>query len=165
MEQSNDVRAKLLDTLKKLDTVMVATRAKNGTLRARPMAIAEVDAQGDVWFATSRETEKTDEAERDPRGLITAQDGMLYLSVSGTLDVVDDRAKVQRLWKEPWRVYFPNGKDDPNIVLLRLSPDIGEYWDNTGAKGLRYLWEAAAAVLKGERPRDDAPEQHAKVSM
>lgn len=165
MEQSNDVRAKLLDTLKRLDTVMVATRAKNGTLRARPMAIADVDAQGDVWFATSKETEKTDEAERDPRGLITAQDGMLYLSVSGTLDVVDDRAKVQKLWKESWRVYFPNGKDDPSIVLLRLRPDVGEYWDNTGTKGLRFLWEAAAAVLKGERPQADGPEQHAKVSM
>lgn len=165
MEQSNDVRAKLLDTLKKLDTVMVATRAKNGTLRARPMAIADVDAQGDVWFATSKETEKTDEAERDPRGLITAQDEGLYLSVSGTLDVVDDRAKVQRLWKESWRIFFPNGKDDPSIVLLRLRPDVGEYWDNTGAKGLRFLWEAAAAVLKGERPQADGPEQHAKVSM
>lgn len=165
MEQPNDVRAKLLDTLKKLDTVMVATRAQNGTLRARPMAIAEVDAHGDVWFATSKETPKTDEAERDPRGLITAQDGMLYLSVSGTLDVVDDRAKVQKLWKESWRVYFPNGRDDPSIVLLRLRPDVGEYWDNTGAKGLRFLWEAAAAVLKGERPQTDAPDQHAKVSM
>jgi general stress protein 26 len=36
------------------------------------------------------------------------------------------------------RAYFPNGKDDPELVLLQVQAEEGEYWDNQGAQGLKY---------------------------
>src|SRR5690606_6050132 len=151
----DDERTKLIDVLRGFSTVMVTTTAENGTLHARPMAVAEVDDQGELWFVTSSESEKTGEVKRDHRAVVTGQSSSPYASVSGRLDLIHDRERVHALWKEAWKVWFPEGKDDPSIVLMRLRPEIGEYWDNSGIQGVRYLFEAARALLDGERPQDD----------
>lgn len=165
MSEDVDVKAKLVEVLKRLDTVMVTTTADNGTMHGRPMAIAEVDPDGVVWFVTSRGSEKTDEVRADARALVTGQEKGLYLSLSGHLALVDDRERVRALWRESWKPWFPNGKEDPSIVLLRLQPEIGEYWDQTGTKGLRYLYEAAKAALDGKRVGKGDEDTHAKVPL
>jgi general stress protein 26 len=161
----DDKKQKLVEILKKVDTVMLVSDATNGTMHGRPMAIADVEPNGDLWFVTSRASEKTRELKADARALVTAQGSSLYASVSGRIDVVDDRRKVNELWKEMWKVWFPKGKEDPDIVLLHLRPDTGEYWDNAGTEGIRYLFEAAKALLSGEKAQPNDPEQHAKVKM
>jgi general stress protein 26 len=164
---ATEVRKKLIETLRHYETVMVATTAANGSIHARPMAIAEVDDSGEVWFVSSEDAPKIDEARHDARALVTGQEKGRYVSLSGTLDVIHDRERIRALWKESWKAYFPDGKDDRTIVLLRLRPEIGEYWDSRGMRGVRYLFEAARAVLDG-RPADERmrdPKQHAKVPL
>lgn len=160
-----DTQKKLIELLRSFDDLMVATIAENGTIHARPMAVAEVDDAGDVWFVTEDSSAKTDEVQVDGRALVTGQSKGVYLSVSGTLDLVHDRARIERLWKASWKAWFPEGKEDPDIVLMRLSPEIGEYWDQSGAKGVRFLFEAARAIAQGEKARPTGPRQHAKVPM
>lgn len=161
----DDVKTRLVNALEKLDTVMVTTTADNGTLHARPMAVADVGKDAEMWFVTSKDSEKTHEILHDARALVSAQEKNLYVSLSGTLEVVDDAKRVHELWKESWKAWFPKGKDDPSIVLIRLRPEIGEYWDQTGTKGLKFLFEAAKALLDGKRVEADDPKQHAKVTM
>ena len=163
MDENVDVKKRLIDALKKLDTVMVTTFAENGTMHARPMVLGDIGSSCDLWFVTAKSSEKTHEVQTDSRAVVTGQGRGLYVSVSGQLDVIEDPAKVRALWKETWRAWFPKGKEDPNIVLLRLRPEIGEYWDQ-GAKGLRFLFEAAKAIVNGKRVEAD-PKQHAKVPM
>lgn len=160
-----DVKSKLVEALRSLDTLMVATRAPNGSMHARPMAVAEVDDDGAVWFATARDSGKTDEAVIDNHALATGQTKVLFVSLSGELDVIADRERIQQLWKESWKVWFPEGQDDPNLVLMRLRPTAGEYWDERGSKGIAYLFEAARAFVQGERPEDLGPKHHAKVPL
>ena len=40
-------------------------------------------------------------------------------------------------------MWFPKGPDDPDLVLLSVEPEIAEFWDVGGIKGLRYLFDAA----------------------
>lgn len=150
---------------KKFDNVMLSTTLSDGALHSRPMAVAEVDEQCTMWFVTSTDTAKVAEANADARGAVNAQDGHLFLSMSGALSIVHDRARIEAMWKPAWEVWFPNGKDDPTITLMRFAPQAAEYWDNTGVKGVRYLFEAAEALLKGERPQPSDKDQHAKVSL
>jgi hypothetical protein len=63
--------------------------------------------------------------------------------------------KIEDLWSERMRVYFPIGKDDPDLALIHVHAEAGEYWDNQGAQGLRYLFEAAKAYVTGTRPELD----------
>jgi hypothetical protein len=50
--------------------------------------------------------------------------------------------------------------------LLRVHGDAGEYWDNTGTGGIKYLIEAGRAYLSGTKP-DVAgdPKVHGKVAL
>ena len=154
------------ELVKKFDTAMLITRAgENGPLHARPMAVAEIGEDGSIWFITGKDTAKVGELQQDSELVATFQEARLYVSVTGRGEVSQDRAHIQRIWKEPFRVWF-DGKDDPNIVLLRLKPSTGEYWDNTGTKGLKFALKFAAAYVSGKELRDPGdPAQHAKVQL
>ena len=62
-----------------------------------------------------------------------------------------------------WRVWNPGGKDDPNLCLIAVHPVEGEYWDTAGARGVRFLVEAAKAYLSGTKP--ESGEENEKVSL
>jgi general stress protein 26 len=166
--ETTDVRKKLIETLRHYDTLMVTTTATNGTMHARPMAIAEIDDSGEVWFVTRDDTPKIDEVMKDARTLVTGQEKGRFVSLTGRIDVIKDREKIRALWKEAWKAWFPDGKDDPSIVLMRVRPEIGEYWDNRGTRGVRFMFEAAKALLNGRSAADagtNDPKQHAKVPL
>ena len=124
------------------------------------------DDDGGVWFITGAETAKTYEIKADTRVHIVYQnDRSAYLSLSGRADLVRDRAKAAELWQEPFRVWFPGGKDDPNIELIVARPEEGEFWDNEGFNNAKYLFESAKAQLSGKTPEVAEGEQHGRVRL
>jgi general stress protein 26 len=157
---------KLRELLEEFGIAMLVTRTPEGQLRARPMALAEVQPDGTLWFLTDRHSAKVDELVRDEHVGVTMQSKTKFVSLSGKASQVDDCERVSRLWKVEWKVWFPGGKDDPNLVLLRVDGETGEYWDNSGTGGLKYLIEAGKALLTGSRPDvEDDTKVHGKVSL
>ncbi|WP_437580966.1 pyridoxamine 5'-phosphate oxidase family protein [Sorangium sp. So ce887] len=158
-------REKLLEILKKFRNAMLVTQASHGALRARPMALTKVDdGTGDIWFMTSIDSGKIDEIESHPEVNVTLQEEHRFLSLSGRASIVRSRAKIEELWSEEAKIFFPKGKDDPHLALIHVSPREGEYWDNQGAAGLRFLVEAVRAYVTGTTPKTDAA-QHAAVPL
>ena len=163
---ADESRERFYKILKNFDSGMLTTRALDGELRARPMAMAEVEDDADLWFATGIDSGKIDEIQADPRVAVTFQSDRSWASVTGTGQIVRDRAKIDELWSEAWEVWFPDGKDDPDLVLLRVAVSEGEYWDQSGAKGLKFLAKAAAAyVTDSELQGEDDPDTHGKVNL
>lgn len=157
---------KMHDLLKDFDTAMLVTRTPAGELRSRPMALADVDAEGTLWFLTQRGSGKMDEIARDEHVNVSMQSNRKFVSVSGTVTPVADRAKLNELWNEAWKTWFPGGKDDPNLTLLRVDGQSGEYWDNSGTSGIKYLIEAGKAYLSGTRPDvENDPQIHGSVKL
>ena len=157
---------KLKELLDDFNAAMLVTRSTQGQLRSRPMALASVEADGTLWFLTQRDSGKMDEIAADNRANVAMQSTMKFISVSGTVSPVEDRAKVAELWNESWKVWFPGGKEDPQLVLLKFQGETGEYWDNSGASGIKYLIEAGKAYHSGTRPDVDSdPRVHGKVEM
>lgn len=56
-------------------------------------------------------------------------------------------------------------RDDPDIELIAVRPERGEFWDNTGAKRFKYLWEATKAYMAGTTPDADDGDMHGKVRL
>ena len=159
-------RTKLQDLLQDFGVAILVTRTPEGHLRGRPMALAEVEPGGTIWFVTDRHAGKVDELQRDDHVAVTMQSKTTFVSLSGRAATVDDRAKLGRLWKVEWKAWFPGGQDDPNIVLLRVDGHAGEYWDNSGTSGLKYLIEAGKAILTGSRPDVEGdPKVHGSVNL
>ncbi len=157
---------KLRGLLEEFGVAMLVTRTAEGQLRARPMALAEVQPDGTLWLATDRHAAKVDELAHDSHVAVTMQSETKFVSLSGTASLVEDQGRAARLWRADWKSWFPGGKEDPNLVLLRVDCGVGEYWGGSGAGGLRYVIEAGKAILTGSRPNvADDPKVHAKVNL
>jgi len=157
---------KVQELLQTFHTAMLVTHMGDGTLHARPMEIALAGKDCHVWFFTGIDSPKTAEIRQDEEVLLTFQkDHQRYLSLSGTADLVTDRDTIASLWKEPYRVWFPEGVNDPDLALVHVIPAYAEYWDNSGTEGVRYLYEAAKAYLKGTTPSTGHAGAHGQVAL
>lgn len=161
---SAEQRTRLREILDDAGTVMLITHDRAGASHIRPMAVAQVDDDGTIYLSTSLKTAKVGEIQSDSRVDLVFQGKVQYATVSGTAAIRRDRALVNELWKESWKLWFPEGKDDPDITILVITPDRGEYWDQSGASGISFLFRAAKAYVTGKE-LDYNPEAHGKVSL
>lgn len=163
----SEERARFVELAKRYDTAMMCTRSAFGMLRARPMSVGEVEESGRMWFVTSAHAGKVEEIKDHSEVNVVMQGDDTYVSLTGRGYTVKDPDKVRALWKEAWRPWFPNGPDDPELVLIRVDPTVGEFWDQRSTKGVRYLWEAAKAYVQGDQVQEEAleGEVHAKVEL
>lgn len=154
------------ELLTKFDTAMLVTRRTGLEFHGRPMAIAHVDFDATLWFVTSIDAPKLVELAADPLAIVCMQGNSRFVTINGRIDVVRDPKKIQEMWRESFSVWF-EGKNDPKLVLLKLSPIEAEYWDQSGIRGLKYAFRAAKALLKDERinPAADEPEAHASLKL
>lgn len=159
-----DTQEKLIDLIQEFDNAMLVTKTGEGALHARPMAIAQATEEGELWFITDRNSGKIADIIHDRDVVVTMQSARKFVTVSGECRVVNDQQKIESLWQESWKIWFPDGKTDTSIVLLKLDPERGEYWDNSGAAGLKYLIEAGKAYLQGDRAKTDKS-TNARVSL
>jgi len=142
---------------------MLVTHSANA-IHARPMAIARLDEGVGAYLVTDINSIKVDEIKANPQAVLTFQSARKFASVRGELTVSRDRPLIEQMWKEAWKLWFPQGKSDPNIALLKFTAHDGEYWDNAGMQGLKYVYDAAKAFVAGETPKTDGA-QHAKVTL
>jgi general stress protein 26 len=160
-----DTKKQFREILDDFDTAMLVTRDPDGAPRARPMAIADREADGDLWFVTGIESGKIDELESDVRAGVTMQSENEWLSITGVAQLVRDRAKLESLFRAPMKAWFPKGVDDPRLAAIRFRAERAEYWDNSGLDGVKYAFEAAKAVVRGERMQGTDESQHAEVDL
>lgn len=159
-----NTQEKLINIIHDFENAMLVTKSDDGSLDARPMAVAKAKGDGELWFVSDRSSGKIADLMLDRDVAVTMQSSRKFVTISGECRVVDDQAMIEELWKETWRVWFPGGKSDPSIVLLKIQPQHGEFWDNSGVAGLKYLIKAGKAYLQGERAETDAS-VNASVSM
>jgi general stress protein 26 len=147
---------KLYDFVKDMKIAMMTTVDTDGTLHSRPMYNQDADEHGDLWFFTKINSPKTTELSRDNEVNLGYCDPSKqhYVSVSGKAEIVRDRAKIEEKWSEGLRTWFPEGKDDPSIALIRVHPAKGEYWDSPSSTVL-HLYGYAKAALTGQSPKTE----------
>jgi general stress protein 26 len=156
---------KIHELLSDFDTAMLVTHGGDFA-HARPMAIAHVEPNCDVWFFTSRSSPKVHEIQDDQSVLIVCQDVRgRYITLTGRAELVADRGKARQLWSDSYKTWFPGGVEDPDLLLICVHAEEAEYWDNHGAKALRYYFEAAKARMGGTQQQVQEGEQHGKVSL
>ena len=123
-------KEELWKLVKKFDVAMLVTHTVNGGLRGRPLAIQQHAADQSLWLATSDQSDKVRDISGNADCAVICHDGEkspTYVSMSGLATIVRDPAKVRELWRPSWRLWFPNGPEEEDIVLLRFEPTHAEY--------------------------------------
>jgi len=146
-------RQKVRDLIKDISFCQLVTQDDAGRMYARPMMAQEQDANDDLWFFTAADSPKVEEIRRNPQVLLTYSDPQKnsYVSVSGTAEVFRDQSRINQLWGEGARAWFPAGPTDPNLCLVRVMPESAEYWD-APSSAFVIAYGYAKARLTGERP-------------
>lgn len=145
-------QSRQLDTLRKLvkdvQVAMLTTTTSDGTLISRPLQTLDFDDDNVLWFATDSTSEKALEIKTHPHiGLAYAdRRDNSFVSISGPARLLRDEQKIDALWSPAMSLFFPAGKADPNLVLIRVEIERAEYWDGPGTIVGKLLYLAAAAI-------------------
>lgn len=156
-------REHLYKLLEHFQVAMLVTHTADGSMGARPMAIAKVDRDGEIYLLVDIHSARFEQLASDPRVTIVVQSNMQYAAVSGVGELVRDRALIHRLWQDRWKEWFPHGKNDTAIAILVVEPQHAEYWDHAGATGLKFFFQAVRSYMRGKLPREE--EAHAEIDL
>jgi general stress protein 26 len=149
--REDDIR-QLADLLRDIKVAMFTTVAVDGRLVSRPLGTQEVEFDGDLWFVTAASSPKIAEIAANPRVNVaySAPERNTYVSVAGRARVMEDRARVERYWSPAMSVFFPGGKDDPELRLIHVRAESAEYWNSPAGLFGAALEFVLGAVDEGE---------------
>ncbi|MBO9657909.1 MAG: pyridoxamine 5'-phosphate oxidase family protein [Chitinophagaceae bacterium] len=110
---------------------MFMTRLCGAPFNTRPMATQAIDDDGTMWFFSAADSTKNLDIARDNRVQLIYSDHSAseFLSVYGTAEIIIDKVKAKKLWNVFLTTWFPDGPEDENLTLLKVSPLDGYYWD------------------------------------
>jgi hypothetical protein len=116
-----------------IGTCMMVTR-HGDALRARPMQALVDRDENTIWFLSDRSTHKNGKGIASSRACLAFSDVEedLYVSLSGQIDVIDDRTKVAALLSVGDRLDDDERVVAEDLIALRFIPDTGEIWDGWG---------------------------------
>ena len=130
---------------------LLTTQGEGGALHSRPLRVQEQEFDGTLWFFTQEPSEKTEEIAAHPQVNASFESGKGYLSVAGTASVVRDEAKIDELWSKAVEAWFPEGREDPTVALLKIDAESAEVWSVDEPRPVTLL-KIAKAVVTGTQP-------------
>lgn len=138
---------------------MMTTLSADGRLASKPMHLVEYARDGSLWFFCRP---AGGDALRLLRVNLTFSDERhaRYVSISGSGEIVRDRARIHALWTPLARSWFPDGADSPELALLKVECEQVEYWRGPESRLVRGV-ALAAAIVSG---RPIAPGEHAVIA-
>lgn len=153
--------ARLKELITDIRIASLVTMESDGSLRSRPMATQELDADAELWFFTNDRSPKMDAVLVHPQVCVcyAAPDKNRYVSVSGSCELVTDPDKIRQLWKPILKAWFPLGLDDPDLALLRVDIVTAQYWEGSSNK-LVQVFGLLKALATGEDAGATMGEHH-----
>ncbi len=156
MENTKNLKANEgVEKLKELVTVinicLFSTNLKgNDGATFRPMSAQEVDDEGNIWFFSDINSDKNREVQEDNLvQLIFSHPGKSsYMIVNGVAEISTDHKRIEQLWSPAAKIWFEQGKDDPDISLIKVNTQSAYYWDTDGNKMINFF-KFLASVATG----------------
>ncbi|WP_100614512.1 pyridoxamine 5'-phosphate oxidase family protein [Confluentibacter citreus] len=143
---------KAIEKLKKITesskTCLFCTDLSVLPINARPMSVSEIDDNGDIWFISSKQSNKNFEIFKDNKVQLffTNTKDNEFLSLYGEAKIYTDTSIIEKLWTPIAKAWFNQGKDDPDVSVICVKPNDAYYWDSESGKVISLLKIAAQAV-------------------
>lgn len=158
MPTPEELEAKLWVGLRSEMTVMLGMVDESAPSRPMTAQFEGDEDRGPLWFFTSQDSELVQAGGGAATAVFVAKDHDLFARIEGKL-VEDTRPEmVEKLWN-PFVAAWYDGKDDPDIALMRLDLDSAEIWENASSL------VAGIKALFGAKPQQDYKDKVAKVSL
>ena len=140
------------------DSPFLFLQLDSDTTSAVPMsAQLDKDANSAIWFFTHKHGKFA--ALGPATATFEGKSHDIYARFHGTLTVETSRERFDQFWSNFAEAWFDGGKDDPDILFLRMDLGEAEIWN--GDMGLL----DTAKMALGMDVREDASEQHAETTL
>ena len=118
----------------------------------QPMA-PQVDEDAGIIYFYSDNTSELGKAVLKSSGVvhICHIDDDYQACVRGALHPHHDKATIDKFWGPMVEAWYPGGKDDPKMLMLKFVPNDAEIWASDKSM-LGVLFEVAKANMKDETP-------------
>lgn len=128
--QDNSAVEKVKELAESIKTCMFCTYSGD-KLHSRPMAAQKIDNEGNLWFLSDRRSEKNTEILANPKvELFFSAPHDEFLTLHGYATVSYDKEIIEELFTPIVKVWMPEGKDDPNLSVIKVVTKEGYYWNN-----------------------------------
>ena len=115
------------------------------------------DADSAIWFFTTKDHSL---AQMGPAvATFAGKDNQIFARIDGTLSRETSQERLDKQWSKITEAFFPGGKDDPNLLMLRMDLTSAEIWNSD----LGII--NTAKMLMGQNVREEAREKHAEVAL
>lgn len=136
---------------RRMEDVTAGMLAADGE-RPVPMAPTPDEDARAVWFITAAGSAADRAAKSGAEASFHVADPKVnfYANVFGRIEETNDPEKLNDLWSRMAAAWFPEGRDDDAVRLVKFTPHEGEIWANEG--GAAFLYEIAKANLTRQMP-------------
>ncbi|HVM37325.1 MAG TPA: pyridoxamine 5'-phosphate oxidase family protein [Sphingomicrobium sp.] len=136
--------------------------------RTRPMTaqVDNPDAEdgGTIYFFGARSESLVQAIGGGHRAVATyvSKDHKVFAHVHGKLVLVDDREIIDRLWNPMIASWYKDGRDDPELALIRFDADQADVWEAQAGTTIK----AAVLRMLGRDPdQDEQRKNQAAVTL
>ncbi|MDK8451444.1 pyridoxamine 5'-phosphate oxidase family protein [Corynebacterium mastitidis] len=109
-----------LDVVRRNRLVMVTATNTDGALQTQPMVVQKITDEGTAWFFLNADSALAVAVQHTPQINVAVTEKGSWVSLAGTATITHDREKIDQLWSTSVESWFPQGKDDPSVVLLKF---------------------------------------------
>jgi len=161
MTDSAEIQSKFWKSIRSDRTVMLSLPGVEAG-HSHPMTAQfdedEIDG-GTIWFFAAKNSDFVRAIGASHKATVhfAAKGHDLFASLDGELTADNNRAVIDRLWNKFVAAWYPGGKDDPNLQLLRFDPHGGQAWLNENS-----LF-AGIKMLLGRDPKQDFKDKTANL--
>lgn len=147
-------REKVKQMIAEARICMLTTMTSDGRHVSRPMALQDVEFDGDLWFFAYADSDLVEQIAGSPQVNVAFSDSEQHnwVSVAGAAERVDDRAKAAELWNPMLKAWFPDGLDTPTLTLVKVHAETAEYWAAAHSSKVVTLLGYAKAAVTGKTP-------------
>jgi general stress protein 26 len=156
-----ELERKFWDELESSPFLMLGLQGVDDS-HSRPMTAHVNDRQ--LWFFAHRSDELVKGLGNASRAIATfASKGHdLFACLHGGLAIDDDAARIDRLWDESIAAWYSQGRDDPEVTLIRFDAERLHVWQAAGGS----QFKAALLKLAGREPQaSEQDENRAEISL
>jgi len=160
--RSSEAVNKIKELIEKANVCLFTTKLSSAPLSTRPMSTLKVDENGIIWFFSKIDSDKNMDIKQDDRIQLfyLHSASSEYLSLYGRAEIITDRRMIDELWNPLAKVWF-DGKEDPTLTILKITPEDGHYWDTKHSKMVQLLKLAVGAIIG--KPLDDGLEGNIRI--
>jgi general stress protein 26 len=128
--EKQEALSKGLNLMKRSKIALVGSNDDQSFPNIKAVMNLEPESLQRIWFSTNTSSKRVGQFRKNRKACVYYVDENTFegLLLVGTMEVLQDSESRQKLWREGFECYYPQGVNDPDYSVLRFTAEWGNYY-------------------------------------